>query len=507
MRAGVKRFHRGLVCGGLAVAWLGWASITNGQCVGMELAKLTAADGASDDQFGMAVSVSGDLVVIGSLEDDDNGSRSGSAYLYRANPSLPNVWNQEAKLLASDGATQDQFGWSVSASADVVVVGAPGHQGSRGAAYVFRQHPAQSGVWQQEAKLVATDRSAGDLFGAAVAVSGDLIAVGAYGDDILAGAAYVFRAAAGSPGGWLQEAKLVASDRSPVDLFGISVAADGDVVVAGALEDDDLGNSSGSAYAFRFDGAAWSQQAKLLASDGTNRDQFGWAVGVSGQTIVVGARNHKPSGAAYVFAVDAFAPNGWDEAAKLTPDGAASEALFGESVAVDGDIIAIGATEGVYGQVQSGAAYIYRFDGCLWQGEAMVVSSDGAALDQFGRSVAVSGDLVVVGADLDDDQGGASGSAYVFRGAADCDANDLFDMCDVLSGQAIDADGDGVPDHCQSDTDQDGVSDAIDTCPITPSPGGVDEWGRPIADLDHDCDVDLADFSVFTLNFGAKPTP
>jgi len=215
--------------------------------------KLLASDGADDDEFGRSVSVSNDVAVVGARVDDDLGSDSGSAYVYRYD-SVSGTWAQEQKLLASDGSSSDYFGGSVSVSNDVAVVGASWdsvlgyHSGS---AYVFR-YDSVSGAWVEEQKLVASDGTGHDWFGTSVSMSNDVAVVGAHGHDDLgsaSGSAYVFRYDSVS-GMWAQEQKLLASDGAANDYFGNSVSMSNDVVVVGAYADDDLGSESGSAYIF-----------------------------------------------------------------------------------------------------------------------------------------------------------------------------------------------------------------------------------------------------------------
>ena len=227
-----------------------------------EQTKLLATDGASSDNFGEPVSVSEDTVVVGAVLDDDNGTSSGSAYVFIRSGT---TWTQQAKLTASDGAADDFFGFSVSVSGDTAVVGArfEDDKGSNsGSAYVF----VRSGTtWTQQAKLTASDGAADDNFGDSVSVSGDTVVVGASGDDGNKGSAYVFVRSGTT---WSQQAKLTASDGAVGDIFGISISVSGDTTVVGAAFDGDNGDFSGSAYVFIRSGTAWTQQAKLTASDG-----------------------------------------------------------------------------------------------------------------------------------------------------------------------------------------------------------------------------------------------
>ncbi|MBX7193266.1 MAG: hypothetical protein K1X94_14525 [Sandaracinaceae bacterium] len=277
-------------------------------------AKLSALDAAAGDQFGSSVSLSGDTAVVGARLDDDSGSNSGSAYVFVRSGS---TWSQQAKLTASDAAANDAFGISVSVSGDTVVVGAYGHDDGfpeSGSAYVF----VRSGsTWSQQAKLMALDAAAEKYFGYSVSVSGHTALVGAFLDDEGAGSAYVF-VRSGST--WSQQRKLTASDPAATDRFGYSVSVSGDTAVVGALWGDGVSSDSGSAYVFVRSGSAWSQQAKLMASDGAPLDQFGRAVAVSGDTVLVGAPDNDhccaaPSGAVYVFVRDtAVCGNGMLEA-------------------------------------------------------------------------------------------------------------------------------------------------------------------------------------------------
>ena len=233
--------------------------------------KIKASDGASGDEFGWSVSISGDYAVVGAHHDDD---QSGSTYVFKRTGTS---WAQEAKLLPSDGAAGDHFGISVSISGDYALVGAywDDDNGDRsGSAYVFKRSGTS---WAQEAKLLPSDGAAGDGFGFSVSISGDYAVVGAWAADGFAGSAYVFKRTGTS---WAQEAKLLASDGAAEDHFGFSVSISGDYAVMGAICDSDNGSNSGSAYVFKRSGTSWAQEAKLLASDGAEGDGFGGSVSI-----------------------------------------------------------------------------------------------------------------------------------------------------------------------------------------------------------------------------------
>jgi len=426
--------------------------------------KLTAGDGAADDQFGNSVAIYGDTIVVGAPGDDDNGYISGSAYVFaRPESGWADMPPETAKLTASDGAAGDFVGYSVAINGDTIVVGAQGDDDkgdSSGSAYVFARPENGWADMTETAKLTASDGSAEDVFGYSVAISDDTIVVGANGDDDkgdYSGSAYVFTKLGGSWTDMTETAKLTASDGSAYDQFGISVAISVDTIVVGAAGDDDKGDSSGSAYVFTKLGG-WTdmtETAKLTASDGSAEDGFGNSVAISDDTIVVGAFGNDDkgynSGSAYVFSRP---ENGWagipPETAKLTASDGAADYLFGFSVAVSNDTIVVGSYgDGCY----SGSAYVFaRPHGEGWNETeiAKLTAGDAAIGDFFGDSVAISREAIVVGAFLDDDKGSASGSAYVFELDTDRDGVvDYIDNCLFISNpEQEDRDGDGIGDAC-----------------------------------------------------------
>ena len=376
--------------------------------------KLTASDGTAGDVFGYSVAIAGDTIVVGAtLDDTDNGQDSGSAYVFTG---AGTTWTEQAKLTASDGAASDDFGISVAIAGDTIVVGAyrddiDNNNTNSGSAYVFTRTGT---TWTEQANLMASDGASSDRFGISVSIAGDTIVVGAHQNDdngTNSGSAYVFTHSGAT---WTEQAKLLASDGGADDEFGISVAIAGDTIVVGG--DDDSGSSSGSAYVYTRTGTTWTEQAKLTASDGAAGDEFGHSVAVVGETIVVGARldddNGTNSGSAYVFTGTGTA---WTEQAKLTASDGAAFDEFGTSVAIAGDNIVVGAYRDDDNGDRSGSAYVYVWTGSTWTEEAKLTAGDGVEFDHFGWSVATAGDTIVVGARRDDtDNGIDSGSAYIY---------------------------------------------------------------------------------------------
>jgi hypothetical protein len=352
--------------------------------------KITASDGAANDWFGRAVAVGSGRIVVGAYQNDDNGSNSGSAYIFDLNG------NQLAKITASDGAAGDRFGYSVAVGSGRIVVGAyyDADDGTEsGSAYIFDLDGTQI------AKITASDGAAEDWFGYSVAVGCGRIVVGAYQDDTSTGSAYIFDLDG------TELAKITASDGAVNDSFGNSVAVGCGKIVIGAPLDVDGGSSSGSAYIFDLDG---NQLAKITASDGAAGDRFGTSVAVGSGRIVVGADgdddNGTDSGSAYIFDLDGT------QIAKIT--GVSSEDYFGSSVAVGSGRIVVGAWN--YLEVfnsSRGIAYHYDLDG---NQIGSIISSDVGTGDRFGLSVAVASGRIVIGSYFDDDNGTNSGSAYIY---------------------------------------------------------------------------------------------
>lgn len=357
------------------------------------------------DQFGIAVAISGDTVVIGAIDEDGssigvNGNQhdntangAGAAYVFVC---TGGIWSQQAYLKASNTETDDGFGGAVAISGDTIVVGAIGEDSDAtgvngneannaalgsGAAYVFIR---SGSTWTQQAYLKASNTGANDAFGTTVAISGDTIAVSAIGEDSNAtgingnqssntagssGAVYVFTR---NGTVWTQEAYIKASNTNSADIFGTSIALSGDSLIVGAENEDSSatginGNQSdnseslaGAAYVFVRSSGAWSQQAYIKASNTDNNDRFGSSVAISGDTAVVGARLESSN-----------------------------------ATGVNGN-------EGNNSASSSGAAYVFVRNGVTWSQQAYLKASNTGAQDWFGSAVAMNGDLVAVGAFQED---------------------------------------------------------------------------------------------------------
>jgi hypothetical protein len=326
-----------------AIVFVSGASVAQAATFSIE-DKILAGDGAADDRFGSSVAIFGTTAIVGAQRDDDNGTNSGSAYLFDTT-----TGTQSAKLTASDGAASDNFGRSVDISGTTAIVGAlfdDDNGTDSGSAYLF-----DTTTGTQSAKLTASDGAASDNFGRSVAVSGTTAIVGAQKDDdngIDSGSAYLFDTTSGA-----QIAKLTASDAAESAEFGISVAISGTTAIVGAYRDDEISVDSGAAYLF--DTTTGNQIFKLTASDGAAFDEFGISVAISGTTAIVGRLNqlNDSSGSAYLFDTTTGA-----QLAKLTASDAAAGDWFGHSVAIFDDIIMVTASHDEDNGTDSGSAYI-----------------------------------------------------------------------------------------------------------------------------------------------------
>ncbi len=369
---------------------------------GDQLFKLLPGDRSWRSDFGQSMAMDNGFIAIGAHLDRENGYFSGAAYLFDAS-----TGDLISKLMAPDGRKGDMFGFSIAIGNGIVAVGAnrDDDNGDRsGSAYTF---DASSGT--PIAKLRASDGAADDEFGYSIAIDDGIVAIGAVYDGDKgrrSGAAYLFDAITG-----VQLAKLVPDDGVEDDLFGSSIAIDNGVVAVGAPHDDDHGDASGSAYLFS--ASTGIQLAKLLPTDGIVLAKFGTAIAIDQDVVAVGApldnSNGRRSGSAYLFDVSTGT-----QLVKIFPDEGAEDDWFGFSIAIDSSVVAVGALGDGNQGTSTGAAYLFdRFSGAQI---ANLLPSDGAEKDLFGCSIAVDNGVVSVGALGGDGngRGKGTGSAYLF---------------------------------------------------------------------------------------------
>jgi hypothetical protein len=390
-------------------------------------AKILAADGAANDRFGAAVATSRDTAVIGALNDNnEHGVNAGSAYVFVRNP-VTEQWTQSQRLSAADGTASDYFGNAVAIDNDTIVVGAYlDGASSSGSAYVFRRTATN---WTQIAKLSPFDGANNDQFGYSVAINQDVIAVGSHLDDDAGGASgsvYLYGRNRGGTDKWGLIKKITASDAAGGNEFGVSVDVRGDLVAVGATSTKHNGVTSGTAYLFsRNQGGTdnWGEIKEVAATDATASDHFGSAVALYGTNFVVGASQKSQGGtigAAYIFSKDQGGADNWGQSKKLLPPLPGNNDQFGAAVSVYQDKVIIGSPyQGPLSQNKEyGSAYVFATDqggASSWGLVQSLDRTDSQDSDHFGTSVMISSNTVVVGVPLDDDKGDASGSAYIYR--------------------------------------------------------------------------------------------
>jgi hypothetical protein len=478
-------------------------------------AYLKASNTGGGDEFGWSVAMSGDTLVIGARgeasnatgvngdQSDNSTGYAGAAYVFT---STGDSWSQQAYLKASNSDNSDRFGISVAISGDTLVVGAPfedsiaagidGDQGDNsaldaGAAYVFTRDGT---IWSQQAYLKASNSAGSDRFGTSVAISGDTLVVGANFEDSIAagidgdqgdnsasaaGAAYVFTRSGTT---WNQQTYLKASNSDAGDEFGSFVAMSGDTLVVGAIgeasnstgvngdQSDNSADFAGAVYVFTRSDMSWSQQAYLKASNPGDGDRFGTSVDIFDDILVVGAN-------------------------------------FEDSIAtgVDGD-------QGDDSASAAGAAYVFARNGTIWSQQAYLKASNTGGGDEFGRSVVIFRNTLMVNAfredsnatgidgDQNDNSASGAGAVYVFDRhdaawsqlaylkATNSDGGDGFGFSMAISGDTLVVGAIGEASNAMGINGDESNNSAFHagavyvTRRFTMNPGLNDAWYNPETD-------------------------
>ena len=361
------------------------------------------------------------------------------------------VVTEAARPTPSASAAQAEFGFSVAIDGDTMAVGARG-DGGAGAVYFFERNEGGSEQWGLTQRLVSDDVAEGDRFGQTLALQGDVLAVGAPGDDDInpstapgfnsvdaSGSVYIFERNAGGLGQWGQVGKLVASNGDIFENFGYSLSLSSNILAVGQWREEKQagsggnapsvrsGTDSGTAYLFEFDSASgkWIEVAFFesprnpVATDAALFDNYARTLAISGNTLIVGASeeeaNDPDQGTVYVYERDAAGSGQWNEAGVLRASDGRQFDRFGRSVAIDGDTIVVGATGDDDAGSGAGTAFVFeRVDG-QWLETGKLVAGDGTGFEKFGEKVAINGDTIVVGAPDEDENGAKAGAIYIFQ--------------------------------------------------------------------------------------------
>jgi hypothetical protein len=458
---------------------------------------LAAQDPSSFDVFGTGLALDGDTLLVGARGVDTPAMNAGAIYAYRR---IGGAWAQQQKLVFPTAVADDQIGWSVALAGSTAVTGAP-ERGAGGSAFILR---FDGGAWFSQVEVSDPQAGAAAAFGAAVACGPDTIAVGApeSTEQVGAGAGRV-RIFDRAGQVWSTGQALRAPYPDPGDRFGIAVAMDGDLLAVGAPGDDDLEINAGAVYLFKVQGGQFVQVAKVLAPNPTLEDAFGSAVALRNGTLVIGAPRHdaldENAGAAFVYSVSESGQPSFVRA--ILPLGASAQTNFGHSVASDGTGIAVGGPGRVVnGVVVGGCWFDLDGNGTL---DGVVQPGDVTALGLCGSRVAMSSSSVLAASPSAQVGTAAySGATLLFDRTRDCDENGQPDGLDLATGAGADLDGDGVLDACQcaGDLFEDGVVNGIDLGVI------LSQWGPAptgtVGDINRDGVVNGADLGVIVAGWG-----
>jgi hypothetical protein len=433
--------------------------------------------------FGTSVDIDGDTLVVGAPNETTS---QGAAYIFSRNQGGADTWGQVQRIVGSTSVADDRFGNSVTISGDTVAVGAPQATTGAGAVFVFARNQGGADTWGQ---VVALPGAAGSAFGTAVSLFNDTLIIGAPGRSTAPntgnGAAFVHSRNTGGANAWGQVKELLATDRANSDVFGAAVAISGDTIVIGAPNKAD----GGAAYIFaRNQGGIdnWGQVRKLIAPNAASGNFFGSAVAISGDTALVSAPiANSLTGLTAVYLRNQDGADQWGLNHVLEVDDAPAGVL-GRSVAIDGLFIGLGASNAtVSGQTAAGAAYTFVRSGNTWA--QLVQRGDGEAgdVDNFGYAVALSGDTLAVGASGDDEGATTNrGAVYLFR--RNQTGADTWTVLKKLVhptpaggddyGFSVDLEGDTLVVGARRD-DIPGVTDAGSAFIYRRNTGGADNWG------------------------------
>ncbi len=363
-----------------------------------------------------AVGVYGDWTIIGAYGDSENGPQSGAAYFYRR---CGSQWEQVQRVIPEDSEEADRFGRGVAIYGDYAVVGAPyddDANNNSGAAYIYH---LENNVWVQQTKIVATDADPSDWFGWTVDIWQDYVLIGCKNDDGISsftGSAYLYKREGGN---WVFKQNIKAPDEEQFDQFGYSLDMNDSLVVIGAYENDEGALLGGAAYVYEFSsGDTVVFRTKVIASDVAEGDNFGTAVSISSDRLLVGSpyrgeTANSSEGAVYVYENDGN--DNWIETSiQYSPTAISTTERYGTSVSQYGNRVLVGNVHGFGISEETGTAYLYNVNNGTWEYTMELYSLDGEHADFFSRSMDIYEDIIVLGAMGDDSNGGNAGSAYMF---------------------------------------------------------------------------------------------
>ncbi|MBT3980661.1 MAG: hypothetical protein HOE90_04860 [Bacteriovoracaceae bacterium] len=385
---------------------------------------LTTDDGIAGDQFGYSVNVDGNMIIVGTPYNDDEGTNIGKSYVFHRDPATGN-WEQKFKVYPNSAPLTQNFGHRVSISNGSAIVAAPYSDETTtntGSIFTMNFNEELVSDWSEKSFSYGTGASA-KHFGQAMDVHNDTAIISAPANNGDIGQAFIQNYDHDGTGSWATDATLYASDGASGDFFGWSVAIHGDWAAVGAPNTDQSGSNSGAVYTFKFDpsGNSWTQQTKSIAKDGQASDYYGQSVDIHGNMMIVGApsedTNASNAGAVYFKIVNTVEGDTHSfEDQKVSTGTVETNQYFGKSVGIYETTAIVGSPGYDGGVTDRGRVRILQLDpsSSSWYTEATLYASDNATGDQFGYSVDISSGMAVIGAPFNDDDGTNSGSAYVY---------------------------------------------------------------------------------------------
>ncbi len=397
--------------------------------------KLLASDAETSDILGKATSIYGNTAVVTAPGEDQAASGAGAAYVFVKSGAS---WIEQQKLISNDGTSNDGLGGAIDIYEDTIILGAEydAPNGTRsGSAYVFTR---SGSTWTQQAKLIPSDGDSNDYFGHSVAVYKDMAIIGAHRDEDAGsngGSTYLFTRSGST---WTQQAKILPLDVSAGYYFGKAVAVYEDTMFISAERDSTASSLAGSVYVFSNIAGTWTQQTKLFASNASSIRLFGSSLSVDRDSLIVGKNDSLNGDSAYIFVGSGAT---WSEQAKI--DGPVGS-RFGRQVSISGDKAIIGDEWDNTNGSNAGAIYIYSRSGSTWTQDQKYVHSSVMSGDNFGISVDISGNYVLIGSITDDEADTDAGAAYIYDIGPDPDTTPnqfaFVDQTDVAVSTVIESD-------------------------------------------------------------------
>lgn len=371
----------------------------------IEKAALAAADGAPFDYFGRAVAIAGGYAAVGAPNHGLPVSQCGAVYTYKQ---VSGSWVFDTKLQAPVPMTDDLFGFALSMDGDRLAVGIRHDDQAAvdaGAVIVYRRDPAG---WVLETKLLPTNAAPQQAFGCAVSLSGSRLAIGALG--LGAGAAYVFVRNGTT---WSPEATILAPTGLSVGLFGERVSLSADRVAIGARATNQPFMHTGAAFTYTRSGTAWNFEVQFTSPNAQPSGEFGGAVALVGTSLMIGASNENSTGAGggrvYAYTLGG---SGWSLAQTIVPATIASNDRFGWTIRMVRGYAVIGSLFRDFAGVDSGAAFVYQASAGVWTLTSEFVGSNTTGGDTFGSAIGIGDRHLIIGAESANI---AQGRAYIFQ--------------------------------------------------------------------------------------------